>query len=418
MFTLRTLLAVVALLTFASMAKADGATVVGGDTFTQAENSSLATVSPRDVFMSGLTTKLSGRVEKDAHVAGFSTTIDAPVGQDLYAVGFSVDVNQPVGDDLSAAGFDIHLSDTARVAGNARLTGSSVVVDAPIQGSLASAASEFTLNNSIAGDVDLVTASLSFGPNAKIGGTLTYRSTEPLVIPESVIPKERVRFEQITANDAAGKSWQSVERTMTGFWPTLATALFGLVVTLGFLALVAALLFGFAPAATEQFRQNVATAALKCFVLGALALSATLGLVPVGALSIIGIPLIPFAILACVILWIIGYVLGVYAIAARVISSYRPMPESVIGRVLFTIIAIALFALLNFIPVLGWLLNLTAMFVGLGAMTFQAARWIVREKSTVEPTTLPIPQPAPVKENVMTETPAKPDRRRPRVTRK
>jgi hypothetical protein len=364
----------------AAAIRAEEPMIVGGDTYLQERNPNLGTPSARDAFVTGFTAKLSGRVEKDAHLAGFRATVDAPVNQDAYAAGFSIDVNQAIGDDLTATGFDINLNDKASVTGNARISGGSVQVDAPIQGSLVAAAAELTLNSSVAGDADLTISSLTFGPNAKIGGTLTYRATSPLTIPETVVSRDRVRFEQITTNSAVATAQKAVGKSYEGYWPGFGAAVFGLLMGLGFLSLVAALLFSFAPVTTEESRQNVASAPLKSFVLGALALSATIGLVPVGVLSIIGIPLIPVAIFASFILWVLGYVLGVYAIASRVLESYRTLPSSTLGRVFLTIVAIFAFAILNFIPVIGWFINLGAMFVGLGAMAWRALhRFVVGE---------------------------------------
>jgi hypothetical protein len=121
-------------------------------------------------------------------------------------------------------------------------------------------------------------------------------------------------------------------------------------------------------------------APVKSMTLGLLGFSASIGLVPVSAMTLIGIPLIPIAILIAIAFWVIGYIVGIYALAVRVTGAFRDVPTSTGGRLLLLILAIIASILLNFIPVIGWLINLALVFLGLGAIVLGGARAISHQK--------------------------------------
>jgi hypothetical protein len=386
---------------------------VGGDTFASDSTITLTQTGAADAFASGFNVDINTRVTKDAHAAGFDVDLNAPIGGDAYAAGFSVEVTEPVGDDLTASAFNIHLGDRAAVTGNARLAGGSIVIDAPVAGSLTAAAGELTLNSVVTGDAVLTVGSMTFGPNARINGKLTYYARDPITIPPSVISSDRIQFERLQAANVAESVRDTSERTMQRMWPAFFSGLAAFALGFAFLVAVGAVLLAFAPERMEHLKKEALHSPVKMIVLGILGLSALIGLVPVSAMTLIGIPLVPVAILLAIAFWIVGYLAGAYALGMRLAAGFREAPLTMGAKVLALAIAVFVLAILNFIPFIGWFINLAVLFLGLGAMVMRLARHVTHEEPHVtEVVTInPVITPATVPE------PPSPPQPRPRRTK-
>jgi cytoskeletal protein CcmA (bactofilin family) len=349
---------------------------LGGDTYAAGSNVTVAAPSPRDLFLAGASVEVGGDVGADAHVAGFDVDIEAPVAGDLYAGGFSVDVAAPVGTDVTAAAANFTLRQAATVTGNVRVFAADSTFDGPIAGSLLAAGGSLELNGTVGGDAVLTAGKLSFGPDARIDGTLTYYAQEPMQIPASVAAPERVRFEKLEPSEAYKRI--PIDMPVRSFWPAFLSLFGAFVMTIAFLVLVGALALAFAPQATERLRLEAAERPFTSMLLGALGLSMLLGLVPVSGMTLFGIPLIPVVILAIVLAWIAGYLLGVYIVAWRLAVAFGAEPAGMAARLVVLALGLVVFALLNFVPFLGWLANLLVIFLGLGAFMKRGAVAVAR----------------------------------------
>ncbi len=363
----------------------DGVINLGGDAFASGSSIELSAASPRDLFAAAFSAELGGRVEGDLHATGFDVEIESQVGADLYAAGFSVDVGGPVGSDLTVTAGDFSLKDGASVAGNARIFAGAATLDAPIAGALMAKTGSLELNGSVAGDAELTAGHITFGPQAKVGGTLTYRAREPIDIPSTVAPAERVRFQKLEPGGLFDGMREHMERPFRSFWPSVFGLVSFFVVTIAFLVFIAAVAHAFAPRTTEQLRAQSVEHPFRSILLGGLGLSMLVGLVPVSALTLIGIPLIPIVMLLIVVVWIAGYLLGVYAVAWRVSTAFSSTPAGLTGQLLVLTAGLIVFALLNFIPLLGWLANLVVIFLGLGALLQRGATLISDRPMIREP---------------------------------
>lgn len=319
--------------------------------------------APGDVFAAGSSVVLRGTTSGDVHAAGFSIEVEVPVPQDLYAMGGSVTVRGPVGSDVTAAGFSLRVA--GEVGGNARLMGGSVVVDAPVRGALTATGGEVTLNAEIGGDVLVQTGRLTLGPQARIGGRLVYSAPEAARIPAEVVPAERVSFRAEEPGDGPWReAWAAREYPVL---PGVMTMLSGALLVWGFLLLIGAGWLLIAPDLTERLRQGAAARPGPALLAGFLGMATLFGLVPVSAITLIGIPLIPFALLAILLLWTFGYLLAAYVLAHRVLLALGG-GIGVAGRLLALAAVLLGLGLLNFIPFLGWMLNVALMLFGLGAI--------------------------------------------------
>lgn len=343
--------------------------MIGGDVLRVGETSAPLDAS-RDVLAAGATVSLEGAIAQDTHAAGFDVDVDATTGDDLFAVGFSVSLRGPVGGDLTASGFSVRTGSRAEVAGNARIVGGRVMIDGPVAGALAAAGGKVTLNAEVSGDVLLAGETLTFGPDARIGGTLTYSAPARMDIPERVIPAARVTYEPYQRSEMmreAREMWSDREYPVL---PTFLSVLSGFLITLGFFIVIGALFLTFAPKQVRHLRQSIDARPGMALLSGVIGLSMLFGLVPISALTVVGLPLVPIVLLATMVVWTLGYILGVYVLAMRAMRSLGSVENPQIWmRLLALVVGVTIIALLNFIPVLGWMVNFALVLLGIGGMT-------------------------------------------------
>lgn len=336
----------------------------GGDRFVGAGTAESRSESARDIFIGGFSARLGHRAQGDAHLAGFSVEIEAPVGRDAYVAGGHVEIDAEVGEDLTAAGFSVELGPGSRVGGNLRLTAGSVVIRGPVAGSALITAGEVELDAPIDGDLRVNAASLQFGPNARVNGRVELTTPEQTPVPARVAEADRVQggvssdappAAPATSTDAADESWG------VG-WVVGATAALVLLFLAGLLALA---LF---PDWIERQRGPMFVRAGRTLLLGAIGLAALIGLVPVAALSLVGITVLPLVLLAIVLAWIAAYLMGAYALAMRARAFFASRPAGAAARLVALAVGLLVLAALNGVPVLGWLLNFAVVVFGFGGL--------------------------------------------------
>ncbi|MEO0936526.1 MAG: hypothetical protein AAFY38_00055 [Pseudomonadota bacterium] len=342
-------------------------TEVGGDTYTAGETVVSTIDADRDVFAAGRSTTVLGKTQGDMHVSGFDVNMSADVSEDAYAAGATVTITGAVGKDLSATGFTVRLDPSARVGENARLLGATLNIEAPITGSLAATGRDVYLNAEVLGDAQIFAKSLRFGPEARVEGQLIYSTEDKLDVPASVAAPDRVRFEPVDAV----RVWDELETIHEmPVLPTLASMFFGFLITLLFFVVLGAIALGFFPQRLDAMRASISDAFGQTALLGVVGLSLLFGAVPVVALTIVGLPLVPILLLLIVAAWTFSYALGAYAIATRLwFGLGGDADPGMLVRLIILALAIIAIALLNFIPFVGWVVNYTLVLLGLGAMT-------------------------------------------------
>lgn len=322
-----------------------------------------------EVFAAGASVVLRGHAGGDTHVAGFDVQVEAPVDADLYAAGANVTVRAPVGEDITAMGFNLRTAEAAAAVGNVRLTGGTVVVEGPVGKALTALGGEVTLNASVGGDVLLSADKISFGPKAHIGGRLVYSAPSAITIPPGIVAADHVTFEERAKTDIISRPMHDWSRPAFPVMPSFFAIFSAFLVGYGFLLVLSALLLAFLPALTERLRAAVDSHPGKSFLWGFFGLSALFGVVPVAAMTILGLPLVPFAVLGVILGWLLGYLLGVFVVAMRVFSAFGLAEQSTLLMRLVVVGAGLLVAWgLNFVPLVGWIFNFALVLLGLGGI--------------------------------------------------
>lgn len=373
------------LITLSAALSAQSVTI-GDDLFVGAEGAEQTPQATRDLFSAGPDIELREAVGADAHVAGFSVLVDAPIGSDLYVAGGSVRINAAVGDDLTAMGFSVATGPDATIGGNARLSGGSLRIEGPVAGTLAVSGGSVFLDARIGGDAWLSGRDIEFGPNAEVVGELHVASPNETSIPDTVTAPDQIIFEWLDDHEMPmhppewAPDWTNGwMRNMGRGWdaPHPLYLLGGTVVTLTFLFIIGAAALTLAPERTEALRSSISEYPWASLFWGIIGLSALLGLIPLSVVTLIGLPLVPFVVLSLILLWTIGYLAGVYSIAMALLSgSGRSAQTSGIGKNLFALaVGLLVASVLNFVPFLGWVVNLVIGFLGVGAIVQTLIGW-------------------------------------------
>jgi hypothetical protein len=252
--------------------------------------------------------------------------------------------------------------------------GGSVVIEGPVAGALLATGGEVVIDAEVAGDVRVAAGDLRFGPRARIGGRLDYAGPEAVAIPATVIDPARVTFTEAPHMERmaeASREWGGRE------YPELpgAGAAFGfLVITIGFFVVLAAVALALAPDRVEAMRREALARPGVALLGGVVGLATVFGLVPVAAMTIVGIPLLPVVLLAALILWTLGYAFGVYVVALRVWTMMGGAEPAMVGRLGIFAAGLLVVALLNVVPFAGWALNFTLVLFGIGALAVPVYR--------------------------------------------
>ena len=340
----------------------------GDDTFFAGSQLSQAVDTVGDTFMAARSVNINGATQGDLHVAGFDVSVNTDVVEDLYAAGGTLVIRGAIAKDLTGAAFSLRTERSSLTQGNARLMGNTVTIEGPVQGALSVMGRDVILNAAITGDARILAQTLSFGPDAVVSGTFTYSTEEKMQIPDTVAAAERVVFERISGG-RVWEEWQDMGKDMPAF-PTFMSLLFGFAISLLFFLVLGAFMFGFMPKRLAKMRRSIADAPGQILLLGVIGLSMLFGMVPITAMTIVGIPFVPVVVLAIVVAWTLGYALGAYSVAMRIWAALGGSDApSNIARLLVLAGAIIFVALLNFIPFVGWVANFTLVLLGIGAMT-------------------------------------------------
>ncbi|MEM8853132.1 MAG: hypothetical protein AAGD34_05475, partial [Pseudomonadota bacterium] len=275
------------------------------------------------------------------------------------------------------------------VGGNVRAVGRTVTLEGALQGNALVAAAHLVVDGPVAGDVVFAGRSLAFGPNATIAGTLSYRTPSAVDVPATVVPMERVRYAPFSPPDFAKEIGAGAREAFTfegpSGWTIAAAAVAGLLA----IGMVGVLFLGLAPQTIERLRDTVENRLGRSFVFGLLGLATLLGLVPLAALTVVGLPLIPVIMFGAGLITVFAYLLGAYALAHRVFRSFGAGHASTGARLRTFIVGVVVLLALNAVPVLGWLINAFAALIGFGALQMRVVARLERathRRTTTHPT--------------------------------
>lgn len=171
--------------------------VINGDVVAFAQTVTINGTVHGSLWTAAQTVIVNGTVDGSVRTAGAVLNLgpNAHIGRDLIGAGASLEVasGASVGRDLAFGGGQMSLNGS--VGGNLNVAGRALTINAPISGNAQIALShveakvlehQWVMKDAKA-PVPAVPQGLSFGPNAKIVGTLTYWAEQNIAVPQGVV---------------------------------------------------------------------------------------------------------------------------------------------------------------------------------------------------------------------------------------
>jgi len=314
-----------------------------------------ATPVAGDLLAAGGRVAVEHPVGRDAALAGGDVAIRADIGEDLRAVGGQVVLASRVGGDAHIAAGHVAIERSASVGGSAWLAGGDVDVQGDLPAGTTIRAGHVTIGGHVAGPLHIQADTIELQPGARIDGSLTYASTQPLQRdPAAQVRGDVVR--QAMPTDGSPRR----QRTSSPFAGVI--FLLGLVA----FAMVWSLLF---PRWAESAQAQLSKAPGISLALGAAVFLLAPAAILLLLITIVGAPL-AFALLAAYgLVLLAGYMVVAGTLGERLLRATGKEAAATRGKRLVALGAsVVLLGLLSALPFLGWIITLLVLMAGTGAL--------------------------------------------------
>jgi cytoskeletal protein CcmA (bactofilin family) len=129
-----------------------------------------------DVVTAGNTVRISGPVGGSVMAAGRQVLVDGEVAGSLRAVGQTVTLEGATGRNAALAGSELVLMDAAQIERDLHAAGSSLNLNGAVAGEAGLAVETASVRGRVGKGLFFEGDQLTIGPEAEVGGDLTYRS--------------------------------------------------------------------------------------------------------------------------------------------------------------------------------------------------------------------------------------------------
>ncbi len=142
------------------------------------------TDTANDLFVWAWLPTISGEVSDNGVFGGQKVEIaaDANIGGDVFLFAQTGSIRGNIGGDLYAFVAELTIAEGARIEGAIHGSSGALTIDGEVGGPVSYAGGAVVLNGMVRGDVKLEVGELEIGPNAVIGGTLSYESAREATI--------------------------------------------------------------------------------------------------------------------------------------------------------------------------------------------------------------------------------------------
>ncbi len=131
-----------------------------------------------DVFAAGETVLFQGEALDNFFGAGKLVRVNGPVGGDVFALGETLEIESDVRGDLYVFGGSVFVPDGVTIYGDVYSASGELTINGDVRGDVRVAASNARLDGDVGGDVIATVDKLDLGQNTKIGGDLSYVSSD------------------------------------------------------------------------------------------------------------------------------------------------------------------------------------------------------------------------------------------------
>lgn len=300
-----------------------------------------------DVFCAGQTVTVSGTVHGDVICAGQTVTITGKVDGDVRLVGQTVTLGAEVAGNATIGGQTFNLESRGKIAGDATIGSEKAVFNGPVGRDLAVGGSNATISSTVGRDIKGSLENLSLASGARVQGNIDFTSSNDISKAEGSVIGGKV-----TRTDAP-KEDQSKRGAVFGFslgW--FIYCFLALLIT----AMALALLF---PRMLHTVSGKAMPRPWKALLTGFLASISVPVILIILAITVVGLPLAFIVGLSwLIILMLSGPLFGYYLGRQILRDSRQPLLIMLVGA--------SLLIVSYFIPVIGFLAVLAAIWIGAG----------------------------------------------------
>lgn len=299
-----------------------------------------------DYFASGGSLVLSGRVNGDTYLAGGNIIFDGQVKGDILAAGGNVNI---LGD----------------VDGDVRVAAGNVVISGEVKGSVSALSGSVSVieGGKIGKNFVPVAGQIVLTSGAGVGGDLTYWSEQEVQVQEGATVSGEIKRNQPSLPDRkyALPGLAAILAGVTG-----AIAAFKII---GFLsALLLGLLFiKFFPVYTQDTADVVKKKPWASLGVGFVSLIAVPLLVIILFATVIGWVLALITVFAYLVIWFLAQIFVALFLGQRLFATFSKKRGAYWGLFL----GLLVFALLDFIPFVGWVVGFALTLMGIGAVLIE-----------------------------------------------
>lgn len=130
---------------------------------------------------------VSGAIAGSTSLAAQDIAVDGSVERAARLAGKGIEIDGKVGRDVIVFGQTVRIGKTASVGRDLVAFAQDVKIEGSVGGRLRGGADTMLIDSEITGDVDVDATELELGPNARIGGNLTYGSERRVVMDDAAV---------------------------------------------------------------------------------------------------------------------------------------------------------------------------------------------------------------------------------------
>lgn len=307
-----------------------------------------------DTYVAGGRVLIDGNINGDLLVAGGDVEISGNVKEDIRVIGGQVTIKGRVGKNLSAVGGNIKIAETAVVVGSFVAAGGQMEILGQINDNVDLAAGNVTLNNKVAKDFDVAAGQITLGEKANILGKFEYWSNEKPVMAQSTVIKGQTIEHAMPANfDADKGNLDKVKAAAARAGTT------GHIIGSLSLLLVGFLLIKLSRKFVVKTSEVVKSSFWKSMGIGFLIVFLTPIVFIVLLATIIGAPIGMITIVLYFVMLYIAKIFAIFALGTIILPKKSPY--------LGYLAAVALYAIITMVPIVGGLTSFVALLTGMGA---------------------------------------------------
>ena len=320
---------------------------IDGSVYSTGEQIQIAGLVNGDVYCAGETVKISGVVKGDVLCAANQLEVSGTVEGDIRAAANELKLTGTVGRSVTLAGSNVLIEKSAKIGQDATLAGALVELRGSVGRDLVAGSGETQLYGTVGRNVMANGQTIALKDKAKVAGNIRYESNNSITIGDNAT----------VAGDVHRKPADKSQGFNAGYMLMAALAML-------FFAVVLVLLWPQLVHATNEIAvRNLG----KTMLVGALAPFATILAIIILSVSIIGIPVAIFVLLASMLIALLSGPVAAYYFGSMILSkSKNPVAIMLVGA---TVLLIA-----YAIPVVGGIALVAAFLIGSGAILLKLKR--------------------------------------------